>query len=167
MAYNHLTIKELIWIEQYYKSGEKVTNIAKYLPRSRQTIYNVINWIKKGLTIQEYHENYKKNKSKCGAKTKQLSGKEYDYVLDKVSKGWTPDVIVGRGEIKLSMSSRTLYRRLKDGTLEAKLLPMKGKEKRMVVLKKEENKPLKEASVIEKNTIQTLLLNLVTLKGIQ
>ncbi len=37
----------------------------------------------------------------------------------------------------------------------------------MVVLKKEENKPLKEASMIEKNTIQTLLLNLATLKGIQ
>lgn len=28
------------------------------------------------------------------------------------------------------MSSRTLYRRFKDGTLEAKLLPMKGKRKK-------------------------------------
>ena len=46
MAYNHLIIKELIWIEQYYKSGEKVINIAKYLLRARQTIYNVINWLK-------------------------------------------------------------------------------------------------------------------------
>ena len=35
MAYNHLIIKELIWIEQYYKSGEKVINIAQYLSRSR------------------------------------------------------------------------------------------------------------------------------------
>ena len=47
MAYIHLTIKELIWIEQYHKSGEKVANIAKYLSRARQTIYNVINWLKK------------------------------------------------------------------------------------------------------------------------
>ncbi len=129
MAYNHLTIKELIWIEQYYKSGEKVTNIEKYLSRARQTIYNVINWLKKDLSIQDYHFNYRKNKSKRGSKTKQLIGKGYDYVLDKVNKGWTPDVIVGRGEIKLSMSSRTLYRRFKDGTLEAKLLPMKEKKK--------------------------------------
>ena len=91
---------------------------------------------KKGLTIQDYHENYKKNKSKCGAKIKQLSGKEYDYVLDKVSKGWTPDVIVGRGEMKLSMSSGTLYRRFKDGTLEAKLLPMKGKRKKNCSIEK-------------------------------
>ena len=37
---------------------------------------------KKGLSIQYYHENYNKNKSKYEAKTKQLSGKEYDYVLD-------------------------------------------------------------------------------------
>ena len=42
MAYNHPTIKKLIWIEQYYKSGEKVINIAKYLSRERQTIHNVI-----------------------------------------------------------------------------------------------------------------------------
>ncbi|WP_105300740.1 IS30 family transposase [Anaerococcus marasmi] len=130
MAYNHLTIKELIWIEQYYKSGEKVANIAKYLSRARQTIYNVINWLKKGSTIQEYYDSYKKNKSKCGAKIKQLSDEEYDYVLDKVNKGWTPDVIIGRGEIKLSMSSRTLYRRFKDGSLDKKLLPMKGKRKK-------------------------------------
>ena len=72
---------------------------------------------KKCLSIQDYHENYKKNKSKFGAKTKQLSKEECDYVLDKINKGWTPDVILGRGEIKLSMSSRTLYRRFKDGTL--------------------------------------------------
>ena len=85
---------------------------------------------KKGLTIQEYYENHKKNKSKCGAKIKQLNDEEYDYVLNKINKGWTPNVIVGRGEIKLSMSSRTLYRRFEDGTLEAKLLPMKGKRKK-------------------------------------
>ena len=54
---------------------------------------------KKGLSIQDYHENYNKDKSKYEAKTKQLSSKEYDYVIDKVSKGWTPDVILGRGEI--------------------------------------------------------------------
>ncbi|WP_205408055.1 hypothetical protein [Anaerococcus marasmi] len=46
MAYNHLTIKELIWIEQYYKSVEKVTTIAKYLSRTSQTLYKVINWLK-------------------------------------------------------------------------------------------------------------------------
>lgn len=85
---------------------------------------------KKGLSIQDYHGNHNKNKSKYEAKTKQLSGKEYDYVLDKLSKEWTPDVILSRGEIKLSMSSRTLYRRFKDETLEAKLLPTKGKRKK-------------------------------------
>lgn len=29
MAYTHLTMKELIWIENYYDSGKKVTDIAK------------------------------------------------------------------------------------------------------------------------------------------
>ena len=122
---------------------------------------------KKGLSIQDYHDNYKKNKSKSGAKTKQLSGKEYDYVLDKINKGWTPDVIVGMGEIKLSMSSRTLYRRFKDGILEAKLLTMKGKRKKNGSVEKRGKQSFKRSTHYRKNTIQTLLLNLVTLREIQ
>lgn len=44
--------------------------------------------------------------------------------------GWTPDVIVGRKEINLSISLRTLYRRFKDNeSLDINLLPMKGKRK--------------------------------------
>ena len=114
MAYRHLTIEELIWIEKYYEIGEKVTKIAKVLGRSRQTIYNAINHLRKGLSTQEYYEKYKENKRKCGRKKKKLSEKEKAYVFDKIEKGWTPDVIEGWGEIKLSMSSRTLYRRFRD-----------------------------------------------------
>lgn len=47
------------------------------------------------------------------------------------------------------MSSRALYRRFKNGTLEVKLLPIKGKKKNSSV-EKEGNKPLKEAPMIEK-----------------
>ena len=122
---------------------------------------------KKGLSIQDYHENYNKDKSKYEAKTKQLSSKEYDYVIDKVSKGWTPDVILGRGEIKLSMSSRTLYRRFKDGTSEAKLLPMKGKRKKNVSVEKRGKQAFKRSIHDRKNTIQTSRLNLVTLREIR
>ena len=92
MAYTHPTIIELIWIEKYYKFGEKVTNISRKLSRSRQTIYNVINWLKKGLSIKECYEQFKKNKSKCGAKVKLLGKKEQEYVLNKLAKGWTPCV---------------------------------------------------------------------------
>lgn len=52
-------------------------------------------------------------------------------MFDKIEKWWTPDVIEGRGEIKLSMSSRTLYRRFRDNPdYDIKKLPMQGKRKR-------------------------------------
>ncbi|WP_371441400.1 helix-turn-helix domain-containing protein, partial [Globicatella sp. HMSC072A10] len=54
MAYTHLTMKELIWIENYYDSGKKVTDIAKKLNRAIQTIYNVVNSLKNSGNIQEY-----------------------------------------------------------------------------------------------------------------
>ena len=76
MAYNHLTINELIWIEQYHLEKVSVAKIAKKLNRTRQTIYNVINFIKDGHTIIDFHERYKKNKSKCGRKKKELSPQE-------------------------------------------------------------------------------------------
>lgn len=60
MAYKHLTLNELIWIEKYYEINESVTKIAKKLKRARQTIYNVINWLKKGLSIKQYYTSYKK-----------------------------------------------------------------------------------------------------------
>lgn len=44
---------------------------------------------------------------------------------------------------------------------------MKGKRKKNGSVEKKENMPLKESSMIEINTIQTLPLNLVTLREMQ
>ena len=75
MAYTHLPMKELIWIENYYDSGKKVTDIAKKLNRAIQTIYNVVNFLKNSGSIQKYYEQYKENKSGYGAKKKTFNSK--------------------------------------------------------------------------------------------
>ena len=47
-----------------------------------------------------------------------------------MAKGWTPDVMIGRGEKDLGCSMSTLYRRFKDSPLfEVTTLPMQGKRK--------------------------------------
>lgn len=46
MTYTHLTTNELVMIEAYYQAGKKVCDIAKSLGRSRQTIYNVLSFLK-------------------------------------------------------------------------------------------------------------------------
>lgn len=55
--------------------------------------------------------------------------KEQEYVKEKVSLGWTPDVIIGRAEQPISCSMRTLYRRFEDGYFDRTTLPMMGKRK--------------------------------------
>ena len=78
MAYTHLTMKELGWIETYNDIGYKAYEIAKKLGRSNQPIYNVVNFLKQGGTIHEYFEHYKQNKSKCGAKKKTLRANRHN-----------------------------------------------------------------------------------------
>ena len=70
MAYTHITMKGLGWIEVYHQLGLNPSKIAKKLGRSNQPIYNVVNFLKGGGTIVEYLSRYKRNKSKCGAKKK-------------------------------------------------------------------------------------------------
>ncbi|MFL2077524.1 IS30 family transposase [Marinilactibacillus psychrotolerans] len=130
MAYTHLTMNELGWIETYYEIGYKPYKIAKKLGRSNQPIYNVVNFLKEGGTVRDYFKRYEQNKTKCGAKKKTFTSEQIQYVKNRVADGWTPDVIIGRGEKDLGCSMRTLYRRFKDSALfDVTTLPMQGKRK--------------------------------------
>lgn len=46
-----------------------------------------------------------------------------------MAQGWTPDVLIGRAEVLISCSVRTLYRMFHDRIFNYKHLPMKGKRK--------------------------------------
>ncbi len=110
MTYKHLTIDELTMIESYYLQHNKPVEIANRMGRAIQTIYNVVNKFKQGKTALDYWHQYKENKKKCGRKVIQLPAHEVDYIKEKVTLGWTPDVIIGRKERPVSCGMRTLYR---------------------------------------------------------
>ncbi len=130
MAYTHLTMDEVGWIERYYEIGYNGREIADKLKRSNQPIYNVLAFLKEGGTAVSYFKQYKQNKAKCGAKKKTFTRKQTRYIKERVADGWTPDVIIGRNEKDLGCSMRTLYRRFKDSSLfDIGQLPMKGKRK--------------------------------------
>ena len=80
MTYTHLTTKEFVMIEAYYKEGIKVTDILKALGRSKQTIYNVINYLKEGHSAYDYYKRYKVNKKRCGRNKTSLSQAEKDFI---------------------------------------------------------------------------------------
>ena len=129
MTYTHLTPDELVMIEAYAKAHQSVTKTAQMLKRSRQTIYTVYAYLKDGHTALEYYQNYKKNKAKCGRRSIVLPAEQVGYIRKKVVQGWTPDVIIGRGEFPIRCSVRTLYRMFKMGIFDCSDLPMKGKRK--------------------------------------
>lgn len=68
MTYTHLTTNELVMIEAYYQEGIKITDIMKSLGRSKQTIYNIVNFLKEGHSAYDYYKRYKANKKRCGRK---------------------------------------------------------------------------------------------------
>ncbi|MFW8494485.1 IS30 family transposase [Enterococcus faecalis] len=129
MTYTHLTPDELVMIEAYAKAHQSVTKTAQMLKRSRQTIYTVYAYLKDGHTALEYYQNYKKNKAKCGRRSIVLPAEQVGYIRKKVVQGWTPDVIIGRGEFPIGCSVRTIYRMFKMGIFDCSDLPMKGKRK--------------------------------------
>ncbi|EMW5523462.1 IS30 family transposase, partial [Enterococcus faecalis] len=129
MTYKHLTIDELTMIESYYLQHNKPVEIANRMGRAIQTIYSVVNKFNQGKTALDYWHQYKENKKKCGRKVIQLPAHEVDYIKEKVTLGWTPDVIIGRKERPVSCGMRTLYRLFSKGIFDIDTLPMKGKRK--------------------------------------
>ena len=80
MTYTHLTTNEFVMIEAYYKEGIKVTDILKALERSKQTIYNVINYLKEGHSAYNYYKQSEVNKKRCDRNKTSLSQAEKDFI---------------------------------------------------------------------------------------
>ena len=129
MTYTHITTDELVIIESYFHQGTSITQISKQVGRARQTVHNVVTFLRDGHTALDYYKRYKQNKKRCGRKQTVLPADQHLYVEEKVAQGWTPDVIAGRREHNIGCSGRTLYRMFKRNAFDISTLPMKGKRK--------------------------------------
>ena len=114
MTYTHLSTNEIVLIEAYAQNEIPVSHIARQLGRARQTIHNVVTYLREGYRAIDYVQRYQANKQRCGRRPTVLSATDQAYVTDKVGDGWTPDVIIGRQERRV---------------LDRSSLPMKGKRK--------------------------------------
>ncbi|GEN98041.1 hypothetical protein SOL01_19150 [Streptococcus cristatus] len=148
-------------IEAYYQENIKVSDIVTSLGRSKQTIYNVINYLKEGHSAYDYYNRYKINKKRCGRNKTSLTQSEKDFIQTHLEKNWSLDVIKGTYPDRVSCSMRTLYRLADRGILKKEDLPWKGKRKPMVIAKNEENKHCAEIYVREQTVILILRRNSV------
>ena len=101
-----------------------LTSYPKSRNLSARPVYRYLNC---GNTITQYYEQYKVNKSHNGRQPATLPSNQVKYIRQKVGLGWTPDIIIGRGEVNIDCSMRTLYRMFKRGQFDVSTLPMKGK----------------------------------------
>jgi transposase, IS30 family len=62
MTYTHLTTDELVLIESYHHNQISTATTALRLYRSRQTIHNVVQFLKQGYSALDYYRQYKQNK---------------------------------------------------------------------------------------------------------
>lgn len=119
----------IVIIESYFHQNVSVSKISTLIGRARQTVHNVVAFLKSGHTVLDYYSRYKANKKRCGRRPTVLSAAQQAYVEEKVTQGWTPDVIVGRQEHPISCSVRTLYRLFERQIFNISSLPMQGKRK--------------------------------------
>ena len=87
MTYTHLTSNELVMIEAYYQEDIKISDIANSLGRSKQTIYNVINYLKEGHSAYDYYKRYKVYKNRCGRNKTSLSQAEKNFIQTHLEAG--------------------------------------------------------------------------------
>lgn len=80
MTYIRLTINELVMIESYVDNGISVLKIAQSLKRSRQIIHKVVTFLKQGESANDYYQNYKVNKARCGRNQAILSDDEKSFI---------------------------------------------------------------------------------------
>ncbi|MDX6152536.1 IS30 family transposase [Marinococcus sp. PL1-022] len=129
MTYTHLSTNEVVLIEAYNQNEFPVFRIARQLGRARQTIHNVVSYLREGHRALDYVQRYQANKQRCGRRPTVLTPADQVYVTEKIKEGWTPDVIAGRRERPLPCSGRPLYRMFERWMLDRSTLPMKGKRK--------------------------------------
>ena len=129
MTYTHLTTNELVMIEAYYQENIKVSDIVTSLGRSKQTIYNLINYLSKGHSAYDHYNRYKIDKKRCGRNKTTLTQSEKDFIQTHLEQNWSLDVIKGTYPDRVSCSMRTLYRLADRGILKKEDLPWKGKRK--------------------------------------
>ena len=110
MTYTHITTNELVMIKSYSQENIKVADIANSLGRSKQTIYNGINYLKEGHSAYDYYKRYKVNKNRSGRNKTSLSQAEKDFIQTHLNLIWSLDVIKGAHPDRISCPMRTLYR---------------------------------------------------------
>jgi len=120
MSYIHLTPTERGQVQALLKEGKSQSYIADALGRDRSTIGRELkrNGTKNGYNAEKAQARYRERREACRPRKKLDYRPLWDYVLEKIPSGWTPEQIAGRlplefpGDPRMSVSHEALYQSL-------------------------------------------------------
>lgn len=96
----------------------------------KDKVYKYYRLLKEGFSVEEIYITYKQNKQRCGRKEITLSEQKLKEVHDLLNQGWSLDAIAGRDQLiaaKEKVSTKTLYKLVKQGLIDRSKLRRKGK----------------------------------------
>ena len=120
MSYTHLTSTERGQVQALLNEGKSPSYIAGALGRDRSTIGRELkrNGTKNGYDAEKAQDRYRERHEACRPRKKLDHRPLWDYVLEKIPAGWTPEQIAGRlplefpGDARMRISHETLYQSL-------------------------------------------------------
>ena len=130
MSYHHININQLTNIESNYYLGVNARECARRMKIGKDKVYTYYRLLKKGFSVEEIYFNYKQNKKRCGRKEITLSQQKVQEIHELLDQGWSLDAIAGRDKLmghSERVSTKTLYKLVKNGVIDAKKLRRKGK----------------------------------------
>ena len=171
MSYHHLNITQLTNIESNYYLGVNARECARRMKIGKDKVYRYYRLLKQGLTVEEIYSTYKQNKHRCGRKERVLSEQKLKNIHELLEQGWSLDAIAGRDKLmghSETVSTKTLYKLVKGGIIDAKKLRRKGKNILKITKKPEEESMIVKPFMSEISSILKIrrIQNMGTLRGI-
>ena len=117
-------------IEANYYLGVNARECARRMDIGKVKVYRYYRLFKQGLTVEEIYSTYKQNKHRCGRKECVLSEQKLKTIHELLGQGWSLDAIAGRDKLmgySERVSTKTCYKLVKKGIMDAKKLRQKGK----------------------------------------
>lgn len=130
MSYHHININQLTNIESNDYLGINARECARRMKIGKDEVYTYYRLFRNGLSVEEIYSNYKQNKQRCGRKEITLSQEKIQEIHKLLDQGWSLDAIAGRDKLMNHsgiVSTKTLYRLVKQGIIEKQKLRRKGK----------------------------------------
>jgi len=117
MSYTHLTPTERGQVQAFCQEKKSLSYIAEKLGRHKSTLSRELrrNATPRGYDAKRAQQQYRKRREECRPAKRIEHRQLWRYVIDKITDGWTPEVVAGRlpleypDDLRMRISHEAIY----------------------------------------------------------